>query len=77
MGRKDDEQVVFLTTTEVNIREGAGTQFATLTDSLPKKTRVQILKRQGNWSFVEVLEVVNGLNDLEGWVFSKYLVDEQ
>jgi len=76
MGRKENEQVVFLTTTDVNIREGAGTQFATLTDPLPEKTRVQILKRQGNWSFVEVLEMVNGLNDLEGWVFSKYLVDE-
>ena len=76
MGRKDDEQVVYLTTTEVNIREGAGTQFATLTDALPKKTRVQILKRQGNWSFVEVLDIVNEINDLEGWVFSKYLVDE-
>ncbi len=76
MGRKDNEQDVFVTTTEVNIREGAGTQFATLTDPLPNKTRVEILKRQGNWSFVEVLDTVNGLNDLEGWVFSKFLVDE-
>ena len=76
MGRKADEPVVFLTTTDVNIREGAGTQFQTLTDPLPKKTRVEILKRQGNWSFVEVLDDVNGLNDLEGWVFSKFLEEE-
>jgi N-acetylmuramoyl-L-alanine amidase len=76
MGRKENEADVFLTTTDVNIREGAGTQFSTLTDPLPKNTRVDILKRQGNWSFVEVLDEVNGLNDLEGWVFSKFLVDE-
>ena len=76
MGRKDNELIVFITTTEVNIREGAGTQFKTLTDPLPKKTRVQILKRDGNWSFVEVLEPVNGINDLEGWIFSKFLKDE-
>jgi len=76
MGRKENEPVVFVTTTNVNIREGAGTQFQTLTDSLPKNTRVEILRRQANWSFVEVLDDVNGLNDLEGWVFSKYLEEE-
>lgn len=75
MGRKENAAPVFAATTAVNIRVGPGTQFATLTeDPLPKNTTVHILKREGNWSFVEVPEKVNGINDLEGWIFSKYLV---
>jgi N-acetylmuramoyl-L-alanine amidase len=74
MGRKEDEEVVFTTTTAVNIRSGAGTQFPPITKELPKNTPVHVMKRDGNWSFVEVLEKVHGLNDLEGWVFSKFLV---
>src|SRR5918993_2562651 len=74
MGRKDNAPQVFLTTTAVNIRSGAGTQFAPLSEELPKNVAVTVLKREGNWSFVQVLEKVHGLNDLEGWVFSKFLV---
>ena len=76
MGRKNNELPLYVTTTEVNIRTGAGTRFPPLTDPLPKKTAVHILKRDANWSFVEVVETVKGLNDLEGWIFSKYLVEE-
>ena len=74
MGRKDDSLDVFTTSTSVNIRSGAGTQFAPVTDPLPSKTKVEVMKRDGNWSFVTVLGKVNGLNDVEGWVFSKFLV---
>ncbi len=74
IGRKEDKPAIYLTTTEVNIRSGAGTQFPPLTDPLPKNTKVILLKRDGNWSFGEVLGEVNGLNDLEGWIFSKYLI---
>jgi N-acetylmuramoyl-L-alanine amidase len=73
-GRKDDKPTIYLTTTDVNIRSGAGTQFPTLTDPLPKNTKVVLFKREGNWSFGEVVGKVNGLNDLEGWIFSKYLI---
>lgn len=75
-GRKENDPVLFKTTTEVNIRSGAGTQFGTVTAKpLPKNTRVQVLKRDGNWSFVEVETVVHGLNDVEGWVSSKFLAE--
>jgi N-acetylmuramoyl-L-alanine amidase len=76
MGRKDNVTVTYVTNTEVNIRAGAGTSFPTLTDALPKNTSVQVLKREGNWSFVEVVDTVHGLNDLEGWVFTKYLIQQ-
>src|SRR6218665_1506786 len=73
MGRKTTTPTTFVTTTTVNIRSGAGTHFATIADALPKNTAVDILKREGSWSFVDVTDHINGLNDLEGWVFSKYL----
>jgi N-acetylmuramoyl-L-alanine amidase len=76
MGRKENEPTIYSTTTAVNIRSGAGTQFPTITDPLPKNTEVIVLKREGNWTFAEVIGIVNGLNDLEGWIFSKYLVEE-
>ena len=73
MGRKESKPTPLVTMTEVNIRSGAGTQFDTISDPLPKGTQVQVMKRDGNWSFVTVMDDVHDLNDLEGWVFSKYL----
>lgn len=72
-GRKPNILNVKTTTTEVNIRSGAGTAFAAITSPLPKNTKVHVLKTEGTWSFVEVIQKVHGLNDLEGWVASKYL----
>lgn len=69
MGRKENTETVHVTSTTVNIRSGAGTQFMAITEALPKNTAVHILKRDANWSFVEVLDVVNDLNDIEGWIF--------
>jgi N-acetylmuramoyl-L-alanine amidase len=75
MGRKSDALDIFFTSTEVNIRSGAGTQFGTVTEKpLPLNTKVEVHKRDGNWSFVSVLQKVGALNDVEGWVFSKFLV---
>lgn len=76
MGRKDSTETIYVTSAIVNIRSGAGTQFAALTDPLPKNTRVHILKRDANWSFTEVLDTVNGLNDVEGWIYSKFLLEK-
>lgn len=76
MGRKDNTETVYTTTATVNIRSGAGTQFPTITDALPKNTSVHILKRDANWSFAEVLDTVHGLNDIEGWIYSKYLLEK-
>jgi N-acetylmuramoyl-L-alanine amidase len=76
LGRKDDLLTAHLTRATVNIRSGAGTQFPPVADLLPPDTRVRVLKRSGNWSFVEVLETVHGLNDLEGWIMTKFLLEE-
>lgn len=75
MGRKETTPHLFKTTTDVNIRTGAGTQFAAVTKPLPKNTEVEVLKREGTWSFVDVEGVVHGLNDVEGWISSKFLVE--
>ncbi|MFT3823496.1 MAG: N-acetylmuramoyl-L-alanine amidase [Chitinophagaceae bacterium] len=75
MGRKDSKPATLVTTTSVNIRSGAGTQFSPVTDPLPKNTAVEVLKRDGNWSFVNVVDEVHDLNDLEGWIMSKFLAE--
>ncbi|MEO8793855.1 MAG: N-acetylmuramoyl-L-alanine amidase [Daejeonella sp.] len=73
MGRKDENLDSYVTSALLNIRSGPGTLFEPITKPLPAGTRVTALKTEGNWTFVEVEDVVNGLMDLEGWVFSKYL----
>jgi N-acetylmuramoyl-L-alanine amidase len=74
MGRESDQMDEYFTSTELNIRSGPGTAFNTLTlPPLPAGTKVLALKTEGTWTFVEVLDTVNGIMDLEGWVSSKYL----
>ncbi len=60
----------------VNYFTGPGTIFNTLSEPMPQGTRVLVLKTEGTWSFVEVLDTVNGIMDLEGWVSSKFLVQQ-
>lgn len=74
MGRKDDALDNYKTSTAVNIRKGPGTQYEPITNPLAADTKVEVLKREGNWSFVEVIGKVHNINDLEGWVSTKYLV---
>jgi N-acetylmuramoyl-L-alanine amidase len=73
MGRQDETLDQFVTSTNLNIRSGPGTTFDTLTQPLPVGTKVLVLKTEGTWSFVEVLQTVHGIMDLEGWVSSKFL----
>ncbi|EOR95180.1 N-acetylmuramoyl-L-alanine amidase AmpD [Arcticibacter svalbardensis MN12-7] len=73
MGREDETIDEFITATALNIRSGPATTFPTLTDPLPPGVKVNVLKTETTWSFVEVLENVNGIMDLEGWVSSKFL----
>ncbi|MGZ8524380.1 MAG: N-acetylmuramoyl-L-alanine amidase [Chitinophagaceae bacterium] len=75
MGRQDESLDEFFTSAEVNIRSGPGTNFNTLTQAMPKGTHVLVLKTEGTWSFVEVLDTVHGIMDLEGWVSSKFLIN--
>ncbi|WP_026897428.1 N-acetylmuramoyl-L-alanine amidase [Daejeonella oryzae] len=73
MGRKNEDLDSYITTTILNIRSGPGTFYEMLAKPLPEGTRVTSLKTEGNWSFVDVEDIVDGQMDLEGWVFTKYL----
>lgn len=74
MGRFEEQPMQYVTTTALNIRSGPGSQYAALAGSpLPNQTRVEVLSESGSWRFVDVLEQVNGIMDLQGWVHSRYL----
>lgn len=72
--RQDEALNVYVTATDLNIRSGPGTGYSVLARPLPAGTKVLSLKQEGNWSFVEVLDVVHGKVHLEGWVARRYLV---
>ena len=74
LGRREDEPEIYQTTVTLNIREGAGTNFASLPEGpLPEGTKVEILRVNQLWRFVDVLDTVNGSNDLQGWVHGSFL----
>lgn len=74
MGRAESEPDVYMTTVNLNIRQGPGTHFSKIEGGpLPKGSRVEVLQIQGYWRFVDVLIEVNGDNDLQGWVHGRYL----
>lgn len=62
------------TTAIVNIRQGPGTNFATVTSKpLPANTRVEVLAVDGVWKQVDVLDAVDTVQDVHGWVHGRYL----
>ena len=74
MGRANDQGDVFETTAPLNIRVGPGTRHERLPASpLPPGTPVEVLKANGIWRQVDVLEPVGGENDVVGWVHGRYL----
>ena len=73
MGRYDETIDDYLTLETLNIRKGPGTEFEPITKPLPKGTKVSVIQNKGSWSFVDVEETVHGLNDLQGWVATKFL----
>jgi N-acetylmuramoyl-L-alanine amidase len=74
LGRAEDEPDLHETTTALNIRRGPGTEFATLPGSpLPPGTRVEILKADARWRFVEVPAAAGEAMDLQGWVHGGFL----
>lgn len=76
-GRDDEaenEKSAYETTITLNIRSGPGTQHGLVEGGpLPRGTRVMVEEVEGNWCFVEVLDDVDGMMDLEGWVSAKYI----
>jgi N-acetylmuramoyl-L-alanine amidase len=73
-GRREEEPVIHRSTAVLNIRTGPGAQHARLDDGpLPVGTRVEVMAQQGSWRLVDVLDPVNGVSDLEGWVHYRFL----
>jgi N-acetylmuramoyl-L-alanine amidase len=76
LGRAADEPAAHISTTALNIRTGPGTQFPLLPGSpLPLGTRMQVIGSQGSWRLVDVLDVISGFNDLQGWVHARFIVE--
>jgi N-acetylmuramoyl-L-alanine amidase len=74
MGRAEDHEQVFATTTALNIRVGPGSQFDKLrSEPLPQGTRVEVLRSEGVWRFVDVLEPSGTDSDLVGWAHGRFL----
>jgi N-acetylmuramoyl-L-alanine amidase len=74
-GRIQEEMPqLYQTTTNINIRSGPGSEFPVLKGSpLPTGTTLEYLQEKGSWVQVDVLDEVNGVMDLEGWVHSRYV----
>ena len=63
-----------MTTADLNIRVGPGPQYEKLPEGpLAKGTRIDALKIQGSWKFVDVLDPIQGVYGLQGWVHGRYL----
>lgn len=74
MGRADDGEEYWETLSALNIRSGPGSQHDKLEGSpLAQGTRVEVLREDGVWRFVDVIDDVGGQNDLQGWVHGRYL----
>lgn len=69
-----EDDADYETAANLNIRTGAGSNFETLPVSpLPEGTRLDVLKHQGSWVMVDVLDTVNGEMDVQGWVHGRYI----
>lgn len=74
-GRAEDgEPDRFVTTTELNIRIGPGSEHAcVIVKPLPLGARVEVLAVEGSWRRVDVLDAIDGVSDIQGWVHGRYL----
>ncbi len=76
-GRPEDDDIVYRTTTTLNIRKGPGAHHEMIQGSpLPPDTPVDVLEERGSWRFVDVLSVVNDVMDMQGWVHGRFLRGE-
>ncbi|MDM8557256.1 N-acetylmuramoyl-L-alanine amidase [Candidatus Parabeggiatoa sp. HSG14] len=75
-GDEDEQEITYEVVPEdgLNLRSGPGTRYDKLEGSpLPKGTRLEVVGVYERWCEVEVLDVVNGEMDLEGWVGSRHI----
>jgi N-acetylmuramoyl-L-alanine amidase len=74
MGRAEEQPLVHEVTATLNVRSGPGASNPMVPGSpLPVGTKVEIIAKKGEWRQVEVLQPVNGHEDLQGWVHQRYL----
>ncbi len=74
VGRQQDEDDDYLTTSRLNVREGPGVGFDKLPESpLAKGTRLRSDSRDGIWFSVEVLDEADEAV-ATGWVHGDYIV---
>jgi len=74
-GRREEAPPLFRATAVLNVRTGPGTQHPTAPGSpIPLGTHVEVVGERDSWRLVDVLDDVNGVSDLQGWVHHRYLV---
>jgi hypothetical protein len=74
LGLSEPVSAIHQVTTSLKIHSGAGVETPTIPGSpLPPGTKVAVLSKQGEWCRVEVLQPVNGHEELHGWVHGNYL----
>lgn len=74
LGRREERPPAYRAMSVLNVRTGPGTQHATVPGSpLPAGTRVEIVRQQDSWRLVDVLDEINGITDLQGWVHHRFL----
>jgi N-acetylmuramoyl-L-alanine amidase len=77
LGRTSDDAPaanIRVTTASVNVRSGPGTNFSPVVPiPLPEGTRVEVLASEGVWKQVDVLDAIDGVQDVHGWVHGRYL----
>lgn len=74
VGREEDESPKYAAMRTLNVREGPGYLHSRIIGvPIPKGTIMEVVDTHGNWTFVDVLDEVNGDMDIEGWVFSRYI----
>jgi hypothetical protein len=55
---------------------GPGVEYDKLPESpLPIDTKVDVLSSQASWRFVDVLDPINTVAGLQGWVHGNYLIE--
>ena len=74
LGRSDDDEEIYHTTTALNIRSGPGSQYDKLAVSpLPQGTPLEVSREEGLWREVTVLKEIQGEMDIVGWVHHRYI----
>ena len=78
LGRHESSSPILVTTANLNIRTGPGAEYQALAEGpLPPGTRVEILRsNHPTWRFVDVLDEINGIFGIQGWIHGRYIAEQ-